>query len=459
MCAAGAVTAALIAAAVGAGERGATVPEESARRAAEIGRDVAEIRALAFDAPVSVKPQSREDFLAYLEAQIAEQYGADGLNAYMRGLARVGALREQTDLRALLREMLSGQTAAYYDPKTRTYYLLTAEMPKSVLDGIAAHELCHALQDRHFDLRAFLEGDRAAMLANADMSQARQSLVEGEATLVMLTWMLRNQAGSGAADAAAAEAMATAAVASHAALGLDALLDLVEEGGFTEQRGWGRLGPALLDLKRYPRLLVEMLYSAYMQGALMVDQVKAAGGWEAVSRLYADPPQSTEQVLHPEKLRAPRDAPRLPALDDVAGALAGDWILVEEDVLGELGIRAMLRTWEDPELPDSGAAASAAAGWGGDRYALFERKAPEGELLVWRTVWDSARDASEFAAACRLMLARRFPFARTTARGTGAGGAAFQTWEVTPGRFLRLGRRGDAVSVLDTTEAALLDRL
>ena len=40
----------------------------------------------------------------------------------------------------------------------------------------------------------------------------------------------------------------------------------------------------------------------------------------------------------------------------------------------------------------------AAAGWDGDRYAVFER--PGGALgLVWGSTWDTEADAREFAAA------------------------------------------------------------
>jgi hypothetical protein len=42
--------------------------------------------------------------------------------------------------------------------------------------------------------------------------------------------------------------------------------------------------------------------------------------------------------------------------------------------------------------------ASAAAGWDGDRYAVFE--GPKNRLgLIWLTTWDSEEDAREFATA------------------------------------------------------------
>jgi hypothetical protein len=60
--------------------------------------------------------------------------------------------------------------------------------------------------------------------------------------------------------------------------------------------------------------------------------------------------------------------------------------------LGELGIRSLLR----PVVERTGAAA-AAAGWGGDRFVLYERR--HRRILVWITEWDSEADAAQFAAA------------------------------------------------------------
>ena len=94
-----------------------------------------------------------------------------------------------------------------------------------------------------------------------------------------------------------------------------------------------------------------------------------------------------EQVLHPEKYLDGSDEPvdvSLPEID----ARAVDF----EGRLGELLIRVL--------LTDGGSrstAAAAAAGWGGDSYAVV---ADGGSYtLVWRSVWDTAADAREFEAA------------------------------------------------------------
>jgi len=63
--------------------------------------------------------------------------------------------------------------------------------------------------------------------------------------------------------------------------------------------------------------------------------------------------------------------------------------------VGEFNTRIILQEWGVPEEE----ARQAAEGWGGDAYKAFE--GPGGALaFAWATVWDTDRDAAEFAAAC-----------------------------------------------------------
>ena len=75
---------------------------------------------------------------------------------------------------------------------------------------------------------------------------------------------------------------------------------------------------------------------------------------------------------------------------DLGGLKPGaDWKELGRNVLGEMQMAVMLRRQ---------GGASAAAGWDGDRYAVFE--GPKNRLgLVWLTTWDSEDDAREFTTA------------------------------------------------------------
>jgi hypothetical protein len=99
--------------------------------------------------------------------------------------------------------------------------------------------------------------------------------------------------------------------------------------------------------------------------------------------------ESTEQILHPEKFLD--SIPDRPTRIRLGAPRRGT--LVHEDNLGEFETRLLLFR----HLRDEAAAVRGAAGWDGDRYQVV---AVDGEqVLNWLTVWDSADEAQEFAAA------------------------------------------------------------
>lgn len=174
----------------------------------------------------------------------------------------------------------------------------------------------------------------------------------------------------------------------------------------------------------------------YGQGEAFVAALRDEGGWDAVDAAYADPPVSTEQILHPEKYFGARDDPTPVALPDPAAALGDGWTLVHENALGELQTAVLLANQEASgfgPLPE--AAAAAAAGWDGDRYALWTDG--QAEVLVWRSVWDGDAEAAEFVAALRDREEARTGQAWTAADGTGL---------IDGGRAVRLRRVGDEVT-------------
>ncbi len=107
---------------------------------------------------------------------------------------------------------------------------------------------------------------------------------------------------------------------------------------------------------------------------------------------YANPPVSTEQILHPG--RYPDDVPQIVTLPPLTDTLGAGWRLVDEDVLGEFGLDIYLDVYVSPS-----AAQVAAEGWGGDRYAVYWRDDESAFVLVLRLAWDTSADAAEFRDA------------------------------------------------------------
>jgi hypothetical protein len=138
------------------------------------------------------------------------------------------------------------------------------------------------------------------------------------------------------------------------------------------------------SLREAPVILSETMIFPYLRGLVFCAHLTNEGGWEALNKAYRNPPLSTEQVIHPEKYLADPDAP---TAVDLGRLEPGEgWKELGRNVVGEMQLGVLLRRHGGKV---------AAAGWDGDRYAVFE--GPEGRLgLVWLSTWDSAQDAREF---------------------------------------------------------------
>ena len=120
-------------------------------------------------------------------------------------------------------------------------------------------------------------------------------------------------------------------------------------------------------------------------------QVGAKFGMQTMDSALADPPVSTEQILHPEKyLAQKRDEPLPVTLTPLTATLGTGWKKTDSDTLGEFDLTEMLQNNNVDKLP-------ATEGWGGARYDVYENNAAA--LVYVSTRWDTVKDATEFADA------------------------------------------------------------
>ena len=130
----------------------------------------------------------------------------------------------------------------------------------------------------------------------------------------------------------------------------------------------------------------------YRYGVKFAEALYAKGGWGAVNEAYANPPITTEQIIHPEKYFAQEDA-----LTVEAALVSGDWNLIATDRFGEYFIFVMLNNWISESRAEL-----AAEGWGGDVFNYYEND--DDFLFTWNIVWDSSEDAYEFYVTFQDML-------------------------------------------------------
>ncbi len=130
----------------------------------------------------------------------------------------------------------------------------------------------------------------------------------------------------------------------------------------------------------------------YRYGVEFVKAVYEQGGWDAVDEAYANPPRTTEQIMHPDKYFAQEDA-----LTVEAASVTGDWNLTKTERFGEYFIFVMLDKWISETEAET-----AAEGWGGDNFTYYERD--DDFLFTWNIVWDSKDDANEFYLAFQNLM-------------------------------------------------------
>jgi len=317
------------------------------------------------------------------------------------------------------------QLVAFYDPGEAQIFISSTGLVDPP-DISLVHQYAHALIDQHFSLSAL-----TTQLSNADATRARDALMEGDATAVLAMHLF---SGVEQAD-------------------LGELADHLSEVELTDYEGY-LSSRAMRDVFLFP----------YREGARFVAALLQVGWWPAVNAAYLDPPVSTEQILHPEKyVDTPRDAPRTVWLPDLGEGLGEDWRLMGQDVLGELILRAHL----DQYLLSTPEAQAAAAGWDGDLAAVWHdvsSEPPVGatgdqinrEVLVMRSLWDSADEAEEFVRGYVTLIDRRLRGASRVLRpGMPSGGR----WWRGQGGSAFLQRKGDAVLVIWAPDTDTMEQI
>lgn len=336
-------------------------PAELDALIAEIEASVPSIRELEAQSEVPDRVVDEAGLRLDMERLIAEAATPEEYAAHARLGERLGYFPSGTDLAALQLELLGDQVLGYYDEETGELAVVQRGGTFGPLERLTlVHEYTHALQDQHFDLDTLQSDD----LSNGDRALANTTLAEGDATLLMQQWAVGN-------------------------LTFDELLAVTARALDPEQ---------LAALARLPRLIARQLEFPYLEGLGFVTSLYQQGGWAAVDAGYRAPPDSTEQIIHPEKYLS-REAPIEVAAPVAAADLGKAWTEGWSDTLGELGTAVWLE-------PTAGvrAANEAAAGWGGDRVVMLE--GPDGAWLVaWQTVWDTATDAEAFTLAAEAQAA------------------------------------------------------
>lgn len=320
----------------------------------EIATAVQTIRQIEPDGEPEIILTSVEEIESVIAADLLPAQKMADLALLLRAL---GLLNAESDLAELLMDALVNDREVYYDASSESLYLTAVTEMDPDLQRTYAAAYTRYLQDN-----AYATVEPAPDIFS-DAGLAVLALATGEERFVQALF--------------ASEVLQ---------------LNPIELASLDQAPLFPETVPAVLTTYlSFPAVVGEAFVNV-----LLAEEVDL----DVLDEVWAAPPVSSEQVLHPDKYRD-GEAPlpvELPALEQ---ALEGALEPVVVGVLGEWRLRQMLAA------PGSSSqirltadeVAEMAGGWGGDQYAVYTDESGEEVMLVLQIAWDTAGDADEFRAS------------------------------------------------------------
>jgi len=304
---------------------------------------------------------------------------------------KFGLLPRTFDLHSFLIKLLTEQVAGYYDEKTRTMNLLDWNEPE-MQRPVMAHELTHALQDQSFNLEKMSKHDEEIekhglddldeLVRNDEASTCRSAVLEGQAMIVLLDYVMAPQGQS-----------------------VEKMPQVVElmQDSMDKSRGSPVFDSA-------PLLLQEELAFPYRQGMKFIKDLLVAGGKQlAYTGVLERMPQTTREIMEPQEYLAGHRVPPL-LLPDLS-FLKKDYEPYDAGAVGQLDVSLLLRIYADAELdkrlsPEWRGGAYYAAGRKGAKPPDRNSSAHIG--LFYVSKWATEDAALEFARVYAAALPKRY---------------------------------------------------
>jgi len=343
----------------------------------EVSAQVEKLRKLKFYQPVKYDFKSKEEITSYIMSKMAEEYTEAELKGEERALKFFGLVAPDFELKKTYIALLTEQVAGFYDPPSNTFYIANW-IGAAIQKPIMAHELTHALQDQHFQL----EKKMKRVKGNDDRNLSFMALIEGEATAIMLDYSLG--------------AMYTS---------FEILPDIVE----IMRSQMETVNNQFQEYGRAPAILKEGLLFPYVYGTGFLQKIRQAHPWNYMATIYKNPPQSTEQIIHPEKYLTEPDPPRNIPEARLKTLVPDGFRPVFTNVFGELGMKIFFEHHLGAET-----ALMIAEGWDGDRYLLVENVSDsKSEAMLTASSWDTLKDCLEFSGGIRKLFSLRHSLHKT----------------------------------------------
>ena len=387
--------------------------KKEARKLQDIAQDVACLRGHDFSPVPFLEHQNKEDFAAFIRDDVEKEYRSEKGKNFEKTLKGLRLIPNDYDLEKSFIDMLHDQAAAYYNPETKGFYIVQ-KMSGMLLGVTIAHELQHALQDQHTNI---LKNYSADHFRSFDQEMAARFLVEGEATLFGNAWLMHDMSsffGVKADDSCLSEEPTQ-----KLQIFWFSLNDFIQETAFVSRSNtlnipkWMELllnmampfSAAQEGLKNLPNFHYHTLNAPYLRGSWYAYSKFKQGHWKrsALDNLFVNPPQTTEQVLHPHK---DHPVPKEPSVARIPSSITKAWAPQEPNSMGELG----LIIWFIEHGMKEEDAFRTAEGWNGDRVQLWTKELDSAQkyAISWVLVFDTPEQAKTIRTAFHESISKTF---------------------------------------------------
>ena len=310
------------------------------------------MRGLPLPNDLTISLVSDEEMSDFVSQWVEESYTEEEALIDREFLLLLDFIRESDDVKRVIAAQYSGTVVGFYDRENKDLLILSGGQQDLHPDEkwVFVHEFVHALQDDAIYLNS-LYPDK---WFREDSLLARKALVEGDARY--FDWRYREEI----------------------------LTNAEKSRLFTSFSGGGSSG--VREIKFFSRIGS----FPYNEGSYFVSDLVEHVGVKGLHQAFANPPQSTEQILWPDKY-LDGEAPVQVDMPDFLQGLGPSWHVLDSGVIGEFILKLHLENHLDEWT-----ALDAAYGWGGDSYAVVRDSVNGETVLVSLSVWDYPYEAQGF---------------------------------------------------------------
>jgi hypothetical protein len=307
-------------------------------------------------------------------------------------IKKFGLLDRDFNLQPFLLSLLTEQIAGYYDAKTRTINLLDW-LDVDAQKPVMAHELTHALQDQHTDLVKFNDQvpdsiskthhDDLDHIARDEMDDAREAILEGQATAVFTDYILKPTGRTLVKD--------------------PEIIDYIRQQLTTSDED----SPVMA---RAPLLLSESMLFPYRDGLGFIQDIWMDKGRDAAFTSLLDaPPTSTWEILNPIDFEK-HHTPAIPQMADFHPLLDKLYKPYDIGQMGQLDTKILLELFGGKDtVTDLTPAWDGGIYWAGLNRTANENAPTIADVAIfYLSAWKNPESAQHFATVYAENLGHKY---------------------------------------------------